>query len=747
MTTPDPSRKSPTEPTMRQIAQNYKTGELAVLDVPPPTARPGGLVVQTLFSLISTGTELMKVQEAGLSLVGKARARPDQVRKIFDSLAQQGALATYTKAMDRLDSYTPLGYATCGVVREVGSGVEGFAVGDVVACAGNEHAVHADLTWVPKNLCVHVPEEVKPEHAAFATVGAIAMQGLRQAQTQLGESACVVGLGLIGQLLTRLLVANGVRVFGLDPVAARRDLARDGGALGCADPTSDALAAFERHVYDHTAGFGVDHVFLVASGSSNQPVELAARLARDRGRIVDIGKTSLDLPWNAYYEKELDVRFSRSYGPGRYDETYELDGVDYPIGYVRWTQRRNLECFLDLVASGSVDLTPLVSGIHSVDDAAKVYGQLGDGTLDGIGHLFSYHRDPGIGSPTSPPAAPHPGFREIRSSSPPAAKVSVRGGGPVRVGFIGAGNYASSMLLPHLARDEGIRLARVATTRSLSAVNVARRFDVEAVSTDSADVLDDDSLDAIFVVTRHHSHADFVCRALSTGRAVYVEKPLALNWDELDRVLDAVERTGNDRLMVGFNRRFAPLVRTIKRGMDTSEGGALARYLVNAGRLAEGSWYANEALEGSRFVGEGGHFIDTLSALLGEDPVAIYASAPPRGDDVDVHIRYSDGSLGAIAYVTTGSSRFPKETVDLSAGGRTARLDNYHKATVWGGFLPTSRRSFSRPDKGQAAMLSAFTDSVRTGAPMPIPLASLVTTTRATLAVADSVTAAIQVPL
>ena len=726
---------------MRQVAQNYKSGELVVLDSPAPVGRAGGVLVRTLFSLISTGTEMMKVHEAGLSLIGKARARPDQVRKLADSIAQQGVAATYAKAMDRLDSYTPLGYSTCGVVLEAGAGVDGIAEGDLVACAGNEFALHADVNWVPKNLCVPVPEGVAPEHAAFSTVGAIAMQGLRRAEAQLGETACVVGLGLIGQLLVRLLVANGVRVVGLDPVGARRELAVQGGALECADPTGDSMKDVVQRIADLTSGLGVDHVFIVAGGSSNQPVELAAAVARDRGRVIDIGKTSLDLPWNDYYEKELDVRFSRSYGPGRYDDTYELEGVDYPPGYVRWTERRNMECFLDLLAKRDLELSPLVSGLLPIDDAADAYARLADGTLDGVGYLFTYGTaDEGRASAPvgEPPAIERTG---VSAASSGGAATPRRGTGALRVGFIGAGNYATSMLLPHLVKNPDVVLARVATARALSSVNVERKFHPLAVGTDSNEVLDDDDLDAVFIVTRHHSHARFVCEALRRGKAVYVEKPLALTNDEVDTILDTVASTGNDRLMVGFNRRFSPLFRYVRGGVSSFAQPGVARYLVNAGQLAAGSWYTNTAVEGTRFAGEGGHFVDALSALFDDQPTQVFASVTPNGDDLVVHVRFRRGSLGTISYVTRGNSRFPKETLDVSSAGRTGRLDNFHKAAVWHGRSRSSKRTLSGQDKGQQAMLDAFVRSVRSGDGMPIRLDDLVTTTRATLAADQSVAA------
>jgi len=717
---------------MKQVAQNYRSGELVVLDTPPPACKPGGVLVRSLFSLISTGTEMMKVTEARLSLLGKARARPDQVRKLVDSVAQQGPVATYKKAINQLDSYTPLGYSLCGVVVEVGAGADEFTVGDLVAAGGNEFALHAEVNWVPTNLCVRVPDGVTAEHAAFATVGAIAMQGVRRAEPQLGETACVVGLGLVGQLVVRLLVAGGVRVVGVDTVAERCRMAEKAGALVCAAPDAEGVEHLERALLEATGGLGADHVFLAAGGSSNGPVELAARLARDRACVVDIGKTRLDLPWNAYYEKELDVRFSRSYGPGRYDDRYELDGIDYPAGYVRWTERRNLGCFLDLIASDSVDVSSLVSGVHPVDEATTVYQQLREGALDGIGYLLEYP----AASPAPQPDAP--AARLPRQRAAGSAAPTPTNGATLRVGFIGAGSYASSMLLPHLAKDPTVTLASVATTRSLSAVNAQRKFGFEDATTDAEAVLADPSVEAVFVVTRHHSHAAFVCRALERGKAVFVEKPLALTPTELDEIVATVERTGNDRVMVGFNRRFAPLVLDVTSRLGRLESPVVARYLVNAGRLAPSSWYLNEELEGSRFLGEGGHFIDTLTALVGERPVEVQARATPGGAALDITLCFADGSLGSIVYTTEGDRRFPKETIDVSGGGCSARLDNFARATVWRGGDKDTKRSLTGPDKGQRTQLRRFVDAVRSGAAMPIDLETLVSTTRATIAVSRS---------
>ena len=714
---------------MKQIAQNYKSGELAVVDAPAPVCRPGGVLVQSLFSLISTGTEMMKVAEAKMSMVGKARARPDQVRKVLDTVSQQGAVATYKKVMNRLDSYTPLGYSLCGVVVEVGKGAEEFKVGQLVAAAGNEYALHAEYNWIPVNLCAPVPRGVSPEHASFATVGSIAMHGVRRGEVQLGDTACVIGLGLVGQLVVRLLVASGVRVIGLDMIEERCRLAEQAGAVLCAAPTGDGMDAVTSALDEISGGRGADHIFLAAGGSSNGPVETAAQLARDRARVVDIGKTRLDLPWNAYYDKELDVRFSRSYGPGRYDERYELEGIDYPIGYIRWTERRNLECFLDLIARKEIEVETLVSGVFPLENATTVYADLSSGSLKAVGVLLEYQATP----TDSPPCA---AASMVRSSTGAAPRA--RSDGRVAIGFIGAGNYASSMLLPNLARLDKAYLAHVATTRSLSAVNAQRRFGFTTASTNADAVFEDVTLDAIFIVTRHHSHADMVCRALETGKAVFVEKPLALTRDEVDRIVDAAVNTGNDRLMVGFNRRFAPLLTQMKSQFGLAGSSSVTRYLVNAGPLAADSWYVNDALEGSRFIGEGGHFIDTLSWWARSLPDEVYAVKGPEKDDVQVTVRFQNGSSGAVTYVTGGNSRYPKETLDVAAGGRSARLDNFKKATVWSGRRQSTTRPRAGQDKGQRAELTQFVEAVLTGGPMPIGIESLVATTRATIAVGES---------
>ena len=714
---------------MKQIAQNYKSGELAVLEVPAPTCRPGGVLVRSLFSLISTGTEMMKVTEASMSMVGMARARPDQVRKVLDQVQQQGLVTTYKKVMNKLDSYTSLGYSLCGVVTEVGKGAEEFKVGQLVACAGNEQALHAEYNWVPVNLCAAVPAGVMPEHAAFATVASIAMHGVRRAEVQLGETAAVIGLGLIGQLIVRLLMAAGVQAIGIDPVPDRCRLAEKAGAVACASP--DELDSLLAELGRITNGRGADHVFLSAGGSTNGPVETAVKLARDRARIIDIGKMKLDLPWNAYYEKELDVRFSRSYGPGRYDSRYELEGIDYPAGYVRWTEKRNLESFLVLVARNELEVGTLIDGVFPMTEAAKVYEDLKTGTLKAIGVLLEY--------PVPAQDASAPSTKQVLpGAKTPYVRKNSGTKGRVAIGFVGAGNYASSMLLPHLAKLSTADLAHVATTKSLSAANAQKKFGFTTASTDADSVFTDESLDAIFIVTRHATHAKLVCRALATGKAVFVEKPLALTREETDQIDAAVRETGNDRLMVGFNRRFAPLLGAMRKSFGASASTSATRYLVNAGPLAKDSWYLNEEAEGSRFTGEGGHFIDTLSWWADSVIHEVYAVRGPEKGDVQATFQFVNGASGTIAYLTGGNVRFSKETMDATGGGRSALLDNFRSVVVWAGRGKSTTKARGGQDKGQRSEIEQFIEAVRTGAPMPISLESLLATTRATIAVGES---------
>lgn len=717
---------------MKQITQNYKTGAIGIEDVSWPALRTGGVLVRTRYSAVSIGTEAMKVREGRLSCLGKARARPDQLWKVVETARQQGWTATYRKVMSRLDSLTPLGYSLSGEVVAVGPGAEEFHVGQRVACAGAGYANHAEINFVPKNLVVPVPDDVSLKHAAFATIGAIALQGVRQAQLQIGETACVIGLGLIGQLLVQILRAAGVKVLGVDVLEPRCRLAERLGAQSAATPADPRL---DQAVARLSEGRGIDGVFIAAGAQDNAITELAVRIARDRARVVVIGKTRLDLPWNDSYLKELDVRFSRSYGPGRYDPVYEELGIDYPVGYVRWTERRNLAGFLDLVAGGSVQVAPVITAEYPFEEAERLYRDMAEGAPGLLGVVLNYAE--GEITPPAPVRVP-----QVASRSP---RVVDR----VRLGVIGAGNYASSMLLPHLARNERVDLRRVATTTSLSAQNARRKFGFDSATTDYREVIDDPDIDAVLIATRHASHARFVAESLRAGKATYVEKPLAISLEDLDLVRQAIAESGNDRLMVGFNRRFAPLTAEAQERLSAKRLPAVGHYRVHAGQVDRASWYLDPE-QGGRFVGEAGHFFDLLGLLIGSRPVSVtacslrpQAALPDDLENLGVLVRYENGSVGNLLYLTQGGAALPKEYLEIHAGGTTTLLDNF-EALIF--FDRGSRKRLAmRVDKGQRNMLDAFLRAVRTGAAMPIPLTALFDATLATLGAVESLRSGVEV--
>ena len=649
---------------MKQIAQNYKSGELAVLDVPAPACRPGGVLVRSLFSLISTGTEMMKVSEASMSMVGMARARPDQVKKVLDQVQQQGLVTTYKKVMNKLDSYTPLGYSLCGVVTEVGKGAEEFKVGQLVACAGNEQALHAEYNWVPVNLCAAVPAGVLPEHAAFATVASIAMHGVRRSEVQLGETAAVIGLGLIGQLVVRLLAAAGVQAIGIDPVPDRCRLAEKAGAVACGSP--DELDSV-------LAELGQDHQRprrgprVPVRGRQHQR---PGRGGREAGQGPRPGRRHRQDEAGPAVERLLREGTRRPVLP-----VLRARPVRHPLRARRHRLPGRIRP-LDREAEPGVLPRPGRPQRARGGDAHR--RRLPD---DGRGQGLRGPKDGRAQGDRRAARVPGPGRGRARRrrrarccpgrSHRPFGRLRRGKKDRIAIGFVGAGNYASSMLLPHLAKLPAASLAHVATTKSLSAVNAQQKFGFTTASTDSDSVFEDESLDAIFIVTRHATHARLVCRALETGKAVFVEKPLALTREEIDQIAEAVEKTGNDRLMVGFNRRFAPLLTAMKKGFGAAAATASTRYLVNAGPLAKDSWYLNEEAEGSRFTGEGGHFIDTLSWWADSLVEEVYAVRGPEKGDVQATFRFANGASGTIAYLTGGNARFPKETMDATGGGRS----------------------------------------------------------------------------
>lgn len=713
---------------MKQVGQNYKSGAVVLEEVPAPKCRGGGLLVTTEFSAVSIGTEGMKVREGKMSYVGMARARPDQVKKVLGTLQQHGLKATYQKVMNRLDSLTPLGYSTAGRVDAIGSGVTGFKVGQRVACGGAGYANHAEVNFVPKNLCVAIPDEVSGEHAAFATIGSIAMQAYRQSDLQLGEVVCVIGLGLIGQILVQILVAAGTTVIGVDLDAKRLEVARQGGAVDAFKPDDPELRAAALRA---TGGHGMDCVFITAGGSSNHPIELASEIARDRARIVDVGKTKLNLSWNEFYEKELDLRFSRSYGPGRYDSAYEEEGFDYPLGYVRWTENRNMQSFLELVAKKAIDMDLIVGPPVDFERAEEVYETLA-AKSDALGLVFRHEARTDTNCHANIITWPDLGaFRKKASAS-----------GNVAVGVIGAGNYASSMLLPHLAHDKRVELKLVATSSSLSAKNAAQKFGIEGSTSDHRRVMEADEISTVLIATRHSSHVELVCEALSSGKNVYVEKPLAIDREGLDRVVKTIEETGNDRLMVGFNRRFAPAIKKMKA---LRKGGPTTMlYRVQAGALDHGSWYLDPK-EGGRFVGEAGHFFDLMTHVIGSRPVRVSAHClspqKPIGDDnenVIASVEYADGSIGCLMYLTQGCDKVGKEYLELHGCGQSITINNFESVLAFDGAKRTKEKAIAK-DKGQKLQMQEFVTSVATAQALPIPIEDILDTTALTLAAAESI--------
>ena len=690
-----------------QVSQNYRTGKIARTEVAYPALQPGGVIIRSLYSVVSPGTEGTKLKEARLSLIDKARARPDQVKQLMSVVRQQGVRAAYQKVLSRLDQLTPLGYSVSGEIVAVADDVEEFSVGDRVAAGGAGLANHADFNFVPRNLVVEIPQNVSAEHAALTTIGSIAMHAYRQSDLKLGETALVIGLGLVGQLLCQILVAAGGRVVGIDLDGERCKLAAGCGA-SLAEPPNGAA-------WRHALRTGADHVFIAAGSSDNTLLQLAAEHVRDRGRIVVIGKTRLDLDYNQFFKKEIDVRFSRSYGPGRFDPDYEVKGQDYPLAYVRWTERRNMAAFLTLIADGKLNLSPLLDAMRPFEQVVETYEALYQRQIEALGVVFSYVEMPALTTISTRLASP------------------VRG--QLRVGVIGAGNYASSMVLPELRKDPRVDLAHVVTNSGLSAASVAKRFEIPDHGTDVDALLSDQSIRAVIIATRHSSHAQLAAKALKAGKAVFVEKPLAISHAELDHVRHELKE--DSRLMVGFNRRYSPSISRVSKLMN-GLGPLQMMYRVQAGALPDDAWQ-NLPEEGGRFIGEAGHFFDVFRFLAQSPPVSVHAvrlqpheNMRNRGSDISATVLYRDGSVGTLVYSTIGSAMLPKEYLEVHGGGCSIVMANFEKLE----FGRDSRKlvlekGFS--GKGQQQQLQTFLTALATGARMPVDFEELADVTGLTL--------------
>jgi predicted dehydrogenase/threonine dehydrogenase-like Zn-dependent dehydrogenase len=677
--------------------------------------------VQNRFSLISPGTERMLVEAGGANLVSTALHRKDLVKQVVDKAARDGIPATIDAVRSRIDVAIPLGYSCAGSVLEVGSALRDvYQPGERVACAGAGQANHAEIVAVARNLTVRVPDAVSFEDAAFVTVGAIALQGVRIADIRLGEACVVIGLGLVGQLTVQLLKAAGCRVFGIDIATEKLDLARASGADQVALRSDADLV---QRVQAFTDGHGADAILIAAAASSSDPVQLAPALARDRAVVVAVGMIGMDVPRNAYYEKELQLRLSRSYGPGRYDRTYEEDGVDYPFGYVRWTEQRNMQAFLELVASGSVAPSRLVTHRFPIAEAERAY-EIVTGTEPYLGVVLEYPSQPVSHAAVS---------RRVEVRSSPAAT------GKVRIGVIGAGNFARSVLLPALRKLEHVELRGVATASAPSAHQTAGRFGFAYTASDWREVVEDSKTDAVLIATRHGLHAPLAAAALRADKSVFLEKPMALTEADLQDVVDACRASGRI-LQVGFNRRFAPTYQRIKAAFAARREPLVMSYRVNAGAVAASSWVVDPVEGGGRIVGEVCHMVDTLVDLVGS-PVETVHAQPGKGagDDVIITLRYEDGSLASIVYASGGDRSMPKEYLEVLGGRRSAVLDDFRTARLHGkGATRRLGGPLSHQDKGHAAELAAFVEAVRNGGTSPVDPEVAAHVTRVTFAAVES---------
>lgn len=694
---------------MLQVEQSYRTGVLRVAEVPAPRAGGGRNLIATRASLISAGTERQIIDLAKSSLAGKARARPDLVRKTIAKARQEGLVSAARKVFAKLDSPIPLGYSLAGTILESSAEAGGYAAGARVACAGAAVANHAEFNAVPKHLTVPIPDGVSDDDAAFVTLGAIALQGVRVARPELGEVVVVMGLGLIGLLSVQIFKANGCTVIGFDPDPSRAALARE---MDADAAVSDGLANL---VAARTRGAGADVVLVAASAKSSAPVNTAAEISRMKGRVVVVGMVGMELDREPFYKRELDLRLSMSYGPGRYDPAYETDGHDYPLPYVRWTEQRNMEAFLGLVAAGTVTPGKLVTHRFPIDRAEEAYALLSSEEPN-LGILLDF--------PEENAAPRHAVEVAPRSASSATGEA---------VAFLGMGNYARSVLLPAAKAAGYQQFSAVVTATGLSARNAAEKFGFAVAATDPGVVFDDPASGTVFIATRHDSHAAYAEQALMAGKHVFVEKPLALDHAGLDRAMAAARRAPGI-LTVGFNRRFAPLLVQLRDAAAGSGGPVLMHYRVNAGEVPPDSWTRGSE-GGGRIAGEACHFVDALSAICGADPFAV-AVMPTEGidDTLQALIRFADGSTGHILYSAIGDPAAPKERIEVLGRGLVASIDDFRVLTTTHRGRTKTVKTRAK-DKGQLALVAAFRAGSAAGEP-PIAYDTLEAVSRITLEMA-----------
>lgn len=693
--------------------------------VPPPALLPGYVRVRTAASLISAGTDRMMMDLAQKSLLGKAKARPDLVKQVLNKVKKEGLLNTFRNVTSKMEKPMPMGYSAAGIVEAVGDGVTALHAGDRVAVAGAGYANHAEINVVPKNLVVRIPDGVSFGEAAYVTLGSIALQGVRLARPELGDNVVVIGLGLIGLLTVQFLKANGCRVLGLDLDPGKVELAR---ALGIDEAVvssaEDPIQAAERF----TRGRGADHTLITASTKSDGPIELAGEVTRKKGQVVAVGAVGMNVPRNIYYHKELALKVSMSYGPGRYDPSYEEGGIDYPYDYVRWTEQRNMEAVLGLIAENKLDVKSLTTHRFPFDRALEAYGLIQEKTPY-VGVLLEYDQD-------------RPQEAVVRLASPRnhAAKQTLG------VGFVGAGNYAALHLLPHLQKNDAVQLAGLITATGMNARQKADKFGFGYCATDMQALLDDESVEAVCIATRHSTHADFTVRALIAGKHVFVEKPMVVSEEQLDAVCAAYESAQAERptgLMVGLNRRFAPMVSDLRNALGTGTAKQMI-YRVNSGAIPVNTWLHEPAEGGGMLVGEMCHFIDLMQYVAGERPARVYAQALSVGrddlsdhDNVSIVITFDGGSVGTLCYSTVGDKAAPKERLEVYCGGAVAVLDDFRVLEITSGGKRRKHKSMNQ-DKGQARQVAEMVAGFRQTGTAPIPFEELVAGMRAVFAARTS---------
>ena len=709
---------------MKQLLQNLRTGETTVVEVPVPQVKPGMALVLTAASLVSAGTERMLVDFASKSLIGKARSRPDLARQVIDKARREGLLTTAEAALNRLDQPLPLGYSSAGTINAIGDGLQGYKVGQRVACGGGGYAVHAEYALVPRNLLAAIPDHVDFESAAFTTLGAIALHGFRLAEPGLGEQVTIIGLGLLGLLSVAIANAAGCKVLGVDLDPQRVQLAHQMGAIAAVSREEAEAAA-----QSISLGRGSDVVLICADTSSSDPVELAGAVARDRGRVVAIGAVGLQIPRKVYYEKELSFINSRSYGPGRYDSNYEEKGQDYPIGYVRWTEGRNLESFIELLASKRVDVKPLITHRFPINQAPKAYDLITQETQQAsIGVLLTYDSEEKAWE--AAPQKVQENGRVVHTVVDPGQATNQTS---IKLGLLGAGNFATAVLLPAIKKVPGIELVGVASGSGLSAKNAANRFNFSYATSNENQIINDPVINTVAILTRHNFHAHQAVEALKAGKHVFCEKPLALNGQELDEIfteLNSEKPRSLDGIKplftAGFNRRFAPFSQELKKFISERQEALFIHYLVNAGHLPMNHWLHDPAQGGGRIIGEGCHFVDMLTYLVGEPPLSVTAAGLPdngryREDNIHLTFTFPDGSIGTIDYLANGDKAYPKERLEVFGGEQIAVIDDFRTLEIIQGGKRKVQRSRFRQDKGHQAEWQVFAQAITKGGQPPIP--------------------------